>query len=162
MGLIKAIRPRQKAMLGRKHLIAQTERAAGLPSDPAADTPRQSWIRARISKQAALDIVNLRRWREVTGGGVYYNRKVDNAIANTLPTDFDIRPTLRAHPVPITIIDGDHDYIDPGARAWKSLAASVAVVFDVLPHAGHYAWIDDPTRFAAALRAGLRRADATR
>ncbi|MGH8148154.1 MAG: alpha/beta fold hydrolase [Rhodanobacteraceae bacterium] len=161
-GWIKAMRPRQQALLGRKDLIATTETAAGLPADPARDTPRQASIRWRIGQQAALNIIDLGRWKQVTGGGIYYNQKVDDAIGDSLPSRFDIRLTRAAHPVPITVIDGDKDYIDPAGKGWTALAKVGKVVVDVIPDASHYAWIDAPEVFSAALARGLERADARR
>jgi proline iminopeptidase len=161
-GWVKAMRPRQKIMMGRTQAIAQAEMAAGLSKDSKMDTPEQASARWRISKQAALEIVDLQRWREVTGGMVYYNDKVDDAIGNTLPDGFDIGPTLATHPVPITLIQGDRDYVDPAAEAWSSYADAGKVHVDVMPAASHYAWIDDPAAFASALRSGLARADAGR
>lgn len=161
-GWVKAMRPRQQALMGRANLIATVEKAADLTADPGADTAQQASVRWRIRKQAALDVVDLHRWKQVTGGGVYYDERVDDAIGDTLPDDFDVRPTLRVHPVPLTIIQGDRDYADPAAESWKALAHGGAAVIDVLPHASHYAWIDDPAEFSTALRAGLRRADAGR
>jgi pimeloyl-ACP methyl ester carboxylesterase len=161
-GWVKAMRPRQKTLMGRTRLIAQVEKTAGLPTDPSHDTPQQDSIRWRIAKQAALNIIDLRRWKQVIGGGVYYNAKVDDAIGNTLPDDLDIRPVLASHPVPITIIDGDQDYIDPAGSSWKSLTGSDHVVVDVMRHASHYSWVDDPQAFAGALANGLVRADRQR
>lgn len=158
MAWVKAMRPRQSAMRNRKAMIATVEKDAGLPDDPGNDTPEQHSIRWRIADQAALDVVDLGRWKQVTGGGVYYNEEVDNAIGNTLPDDFDIRPTLKVHPVPITIINGDHDYVDPSGESWRPLTGTGQVMIKMIPHAGHYAWIDDPRAFADALRAGLAHA----
>src|SRR5581483_5252909 len=158
-GWVKSMRPRQKALLGRMDAIAKAEKGAGLPADSRADTAEQSSIRWHIAKQAALDIVDLSRWQQVTGGQVYYNPKVDDAIGNTLPNEFDIMSTLKSHPVPITVISGDQDYIDPSGETWKSLTADNPVVIHVMPHAGHYSWIDDPKAFSAAFENGLVRSE---
>ncbi|MDN5780662.1 MAG: alpha/beta hydrolase [Luteimonas sp.] len=161
-GWIKAMRFRQEKLMNRKDLIAEVEKEAGLPADPRRDSPQQASIRWRISGQAPLNIIDLRRWKELTGGMVYYNEKVDDVIGNTMASDFDIRPTLRMHPVPITIINGDDDYIDPAAKSWAPLSGTGYVQLDVMPHASHYSWIDDPVAFGAALRKALARADSAR
>lgn len=151
----KAFAARQDALLVRPDM-AQVLVEAGLPADPVADTPRQARIRLRIRYNDPLDIINLHRWREVTGGGVYYNRKASAAIAASMPS-WDIRPVLAAHPVPITLIQGDRDYVDPAAQSWRALVRSGQVRLHVLRDAGHSAWIDRPQAFADALRDGLDR-----
>jgi pimeloyl-ACP methyl ester carboxylesterase len=82
---------------------------------------------------------------------------VDDAIGDSLPTRWDIEPARKQYSIPITIIQGDHDYIDPSASAWRSLTKLGEVQIKVIRDAGHYSWIDDPSAFAKALRAGLSR-----
>ncbi|WP_266160311.1 alpha/beta fold hydrolase [Dyella silvatica] len=159
---LKVMRPRQHVLMGRAEAIAAAEKAASLPTDPKSDTAQQKSTRWRIEKQASLNIIDLSRWRDITGGGVYYNEKVSEAIGNTLPSDFDVRPTLKAHPVPITVIQGDHDYIDPAGQSWLSDVKAGLAQVNVVPSASHYSWIDDPSGFAIALRKGLSRADVGR
>jgi pimeloyl-ACP methyl ester carboxylesterase len=64
--------------------------------------------------------------------------------------------------VPITIIQGDHDYVEQSAVSWSALKASGAplgrcVQVVVIKDAGHASWMDDPAAFAAALEQGLDR-----
>ena len=138
----KAVEARQSALIARTD-IAPMLAEAGLPAHSSRDTPRQARMRLRIQYNAPLDIVNLHRWQQLTGGGVYYNRKAGAAIAASMPV-WDIRPTLKAHPVPITIIQGDSDYIDPAARLWSGLARDGQVRLHLMHDAGHEAWIDQP------------------
>lgn len=156
------MRPRQKALAARTQAIAAATKAAGLPADAKNDTAEQTSIRWRIEKLASTNIIDLDRWRQLTGGRVYYSETVADAISNTLPNGFDIRPTLQAHPVPVTIIQGDRDYIDPAARSWSAGKTPTMAHVSVMPAASHYAWIDDPVEFAKALHDGLSRADAGR
>ncbi|WP_426700992.1 alpha/beta fold hydrolase [Rhodanobacter sp. Col0626] len=152
----KALDARQMAMMARPE-IKQALAAAGLPADKAADTPQQARMRQRIQFFAPSNIVDLRHWRELTGAGIYYNGKVGAAIGASVPADMDIRPTLAAHPVPVTVIQGDRDYVDPGAQNWSTLAKAGKVELHVMHAAAHYAWIDQPKAFADALRDGLDR-----
>jgi proline-specific peptidase len=150
----KALDRRETAMMSREDAIARALAGAGLPADKRRDTPRQARMRLRIRYNAPLDLVHVERWHQLTGGGIYYNRKASAAIAASMPV-WDVRPVIDAHPVPITVIQGDHDYLDPSARAWAVLAKAGKVHLDVIRDAGHCAWIDRPQAFAAALRAGL-------
>jgi pimeloyl-ACP methyl ester carboxylesterase len=54
------------------------------------------------------------------------------------------------------VIQGDHDYLDPGAAQWDRLRHDhPSVDVTVIPRAGHNAWIDDPHAFDQALAAAL-------
>lgn len=154
--LDKEMDPRQSALMTRPE-VAQAVAQAGLPSDKAADTPQQARERQRVQNFAPSNIIDLSHWRELTGGGVYYNGAVSEAIQASVPDDLDIRPVLKRNPVPVTVIQGDRDYVDPAAKAWSSLVSAGKVKLYVMPAAAHYAWIDQPKAFAEALRDGLNR-----
>jgi pimeloyl-ACP methyl ester carboxylesterase len=151
-GMIKAIRARQAAMSQRPG-VAQVLKAEGLDGDPKAMTPAQRYARSRI-EGANRDLVHVERWRRLQP--LFDNSAVDDAVGDSLPPSFDFRPTLKAHPVPIDIIQGDQDYMDPGAAAWRDTSAKVRVI----PGASHMAWIDNPDAFSTALREALRDAAA--
>jgi proline-specific peptidase len=154
----KAMEKREDAVMARPHMD-QVLVDEGFPADPSEDTPEQAWHRLVLRYNAPLDIVNLHLWRQVTGGGVYYNHKASAAIGNSVAS-WNILATLRAHPIPVTVIQGDHDYVDPSARHWAILARKDAVRLHVIRGGAHRAWIDQPKAFAAALTAGLNAAPA--
>jgi proline iminopeptidase len=152
------MRSRQRAMRERSE-VKEVLDAEGLGSKGPPDhfsAEQQSW-KHRIEGLAAVNVFHVERWRQVQGGGVYYNEAVDDAIGNSLPARWDIEPTLREHPVPITIVQGDHDFFDPSASTWRSLESSRDVQIVVIRDAGHYSWIDNPDAFAQAVRTGLSR-----
>src|SRR5690606_4113442 len=93
---------------------------AGLLNDTLL-TPKQKSDRFKITGLASFNMYDISNWRKFKGGGVYYTRAVDNAIGATIPSTYDIRPTLERFPVPITIIQGDKDYIDPAGAYWSSI-----------------------------------------
>jgi proline-specific peptidase len=150
----KALEQRETAMMAREDAIARALAEAGLPSDKHRDTPRQARMRLRIRYNAPLDLVHVERWHQLTSGGIYYNHAAGAAIAASMPT-WAVRPASDAHPVPITVIQGDSDYLDPAAHLWSALAKAGKVRVHVIHDAGHCAWIDQPQAFAAALRDGL-------
>ncbi len=98
-GFIKTMRPRQQALRNRPIEIERAWDVAGLPKDSADDTPQQNTIRWRISNQAPISIIDLAKWKQVTGGMVYYNQDVDEAVGNSLPESIDFSETIRAHPI---------------------------------------------------------------
>lgn len=54
--------------------------------------------------------------------------------------------------IPIRVILGDADYVDPEAIVWTGIIeAARDGRLTVLPGAGHNAWIDRPEAFRAAL-----------
>jgi len=152
--VLAATRPRMK-LLRERPLVATVLQNEHLAGSPDTLTDRQRSMRGRI-RDASIDIVHLDRWRQVYGGGVYYNDKVGDAIGGSLPAQIDMAASLQTHTVPITIIDGDQDFLDPAGQGWKQTASlHPNIKVDVLPSAGHYAWIDAPAEFAKDLSAGL-------
>ncbi|MEO7680953.1 MAG: alpha/beta hydrolase [Sphingomonas sp.] len=157
--LAAVMRPRQKALRERP-AVADTLALEGLSGPDDTLTARQRSMKARITGNAALNVMNLNRWRQNVGGGVYYNRLVDERVASSISGRLDFGEALLAHPVPVTIIQGDCDYIDPGASAWRSFAAAhptLKIRVNVIAAASHYAWIDGPAAFRRALARGLSR-----
>jgi pimeloyl-ACP methyl ester carboxylesterase len=129
-------------------------RAAGLAGEVDELTPQQSSLRYRITGLAACSIYRIDNWRR--SRSMHWNRDAAIAIDQTIPGDYDIRPALRTHPIPISVIQGDHDYLDPGAAQWDRLRHDhPSVDVTVIPRAGHNAWIDDPHAFDQALTVAL-------
>lgn len=160
--LIQAARPAMQALAARPE-VAQAIQAAGLPAEGAPETPQQASLRNKIAWSAAYNLARPERWRDLKGGGVLHSSAAEEAIGATLPETYDVGRALRDHAVPVTVIQGDQDYLDPAGRSWRELAsedlggAAGSVAIEVLPQAGHYAWIDQPQRFRDALRRALAR-----
>jgi pimeloyl-ACP methyl ester carboxylesterase len=122
-------------------------------------TPKQRSEIARI-KFASASIYHIDRWREAKGWGIYFNEAAGNAAASSLfkrlTNDYDFTPVIENHPYPITVISGDHDYVDFGNAFFKLYSKEVKNLdLIVIRDAGHNAWIDDPINFRLALDAGL-------
>lgn len=120
---------------------------------------RQRSDKYKITGLAAYNMIDLKHWRRFKGGRVFYNPLVDGAIASSLSERYDIRPAMKENPVPITVIQGDQDYIDPGAGIyWNELLKEYNQVHRiVIPQSGHYIWLDHPEAFDRALRQALDR-----
>lgn len=149
--LVKQMRVRSKALMARPRVARLLEKE-GVSGDPKKLSPKQLSIRNRIVAFADFDLVHVERWRQLQGGGVFYNAAVDNAVGASLPDTYDFRSVMKDHPVPISVIQGDQDYVDPSASAWAGTTARVQVV----AQASHYAWIDKPAAFTAALGRALQ------
>jgi pimeloyl-ACP methyl ester carboxylesterase len=142
--------------------VAQALQAAGIPKDASTDslTDQQRYVRFKIDGLASFNLYHVERWRQIEGGGVYYDSAVDDAVGDSFPMQFDILSTLRAHPVPITVLQGDSDYTDPAASTWAAETASYPTIkVLVIPKASHYSWVDAPEDFENDLVLGLQRAE---
>lgn len=105
---------------------------------------------------AGVNLFHVDRWRQVAGGQVFYKPEVAMAVRSTMPPDYDYVGDLQRHAHPVTMIVGDHDCVDPGARRAEA-AAGGAVRTVVLHEAGHSAWLDQPGAFADAVGQALDR-----
>jgi proline iminopeptidase len=159
--LVARLRDEMKSLRNRPEVSA-ARKAAGLPADALNSstelTPKQTRARNLIG-DASVDLVHVDRWRQIRGSGVYYRREVDDAIGDSLEDyKYDILPVLERHPVPIDVQQGDQDFADPAGKSWRGVKEKVGFVrITVIKDAGHYAWIDAPQEFAAALGASLGR-----
>lgn len=171
-------------MMGRPEVVAEIRKAglgplydkitaaeARLKTDPG-DSAAARAMEAEISPQdasrlhqirfAGVNMFHIDRWREMEGGGVYYNGAAADRLAGTAPAKWDLPAALGQRAIPITVIQGDHDYVEQSAVSWSALKASGAplgrcVHVVVIKGAGHASWLDDPKAFDAALAQGLDR-----
>jgi pimeloyl-ACP methyl ester carboxylesterase len=132
-------------------------RRASVDGDPAVLAPKQQTEAWRI-RYAAANLHHVERWRALKGGQVFYNARAGRAAGQTVPRDYDYTPALLGHACSVTVIIGDHDFVDWGGvrhQAWTRGAPNATVV--VLRDAGHNAWLDAPDPFRDALEAALAR-----
>ncbi len=126
------------------------------PETAAAAHVRGSGLKIRL---ASIDFYHVERWRQFQGAGVYYNEHVDDAIGNSIPAHLEFLSALRSHHIPVTIIQGDHDYLDPSGARWAAVQRRDPLVrVNAVLKACHYIWVDSPRAFATDLNAGLSRA----
>jgi proline iminopeptidase len=109
-------------------------------------------------KFAAANLYRIDRWPLLRGGGVFYNTPVGQAAAISMEdlAPWDFASKWRRHDHPVTVIVGDHDYVDWQAalsRHWFETDDHVRLV--VLDRAGHVLWLDRPRAFREALLGGL-------
>lgn len=155
-----AITKRGEAMVGRPEVEAQLAKE-GLDKVTESSAARLQTLRWRL-RFASVNMVRVERWRAIEGGRVYYNGEVGTRLSASAPASWDVPAMLGARRIPISVIQGDRDYVDQGASGWTALqqepgplAGCVEVA--VLERAGHVAWLDDPDAFEAALGKALSR-----
>jgi len=105
---------------------------------------------------AGVNIYNVERWREVKGGMVFYNQRAGTAAGRSLPESWNHFKTYKEVSVPITIINGTHDFVDIDGKVFSKLSKNIDnVEYVLLDKAGHNAWIDRPDVFYNILEKGL-------
>ena len=144
-----------KRFNGRPEVRIQIERA-GL-NKPSL-TPYEASQLRRINS-AAGSIYKVTRWRQ----NVFFiaNKETAQAIRNSTNFVYDWTKILSAHPFPLTVINGEYDYVvgSKGSPIWKRVVKTEAtnVRLVLIQDAGHNSWIDDPEKFRNALRQALMR-----
>jgi pimeloyl-ACP methyl ester carboxylesterase len=86
----------------------------------------------------------------------FHNPRAGSAAWKTMPQTYDFTDALRNRSCPTSVILGDHDFSDMGARVIRRQLAGVPrVELTVLKNAGHALWVDQPAAFAAAVERAL-------
>jgi pimeloyl-ACP methyl ester carboxylesterase len=106
---------------------------------------------------AGANLAKVENWTRLRGGQVFYSAAAGQAASQSLPQPYDFLPTLRASKVPISILMGDHDFLDFGGIVYPRLFAGAEHIrVIVLEQAGHNAWVDQPDEFRETLASLLR------
>jgi proline iminopeptidase len=152
----KELSGRQKALRNRPE-IKETVTASGYDdSSGKVLNAFEKSMRFKITGLASFNLYHIDKWQQFQGGGVYYNFRVAAAIGNTMPETYDLRPAFDKYPVPVTIIQGDQDYMDPAAGHWAELIKKYPLIrLSVIKDASHYSWIDDPEGFRKYFQSAL-------
>jgi proline iminopeptidase len=133
--------------------IEAEKRKAGVDRAPLTDKRRIADWRIRF---ASANLYDVGRWRELRGGLAFYNPRAGSAAHKSMPTTYDFTEALRKRSCPTSIILGDHDISDMGARVIRRQLAGVPRgELTVIRNAGHALWVDQPSAFAAALDRAL-------
>ncbi len=131
-------------------------RRAGL--DVPNPTPKQQ-AQIRLIRQVAGNLVHIGRWREWLPMRVAL--AAAEATRDTTNFVYDHGPLLARHPHPVTVINGEHDYIvgPRNSPLWRHLQATEApnIRVAVIENAAHMPWEDDPVEFGEELRRALAR-----
>lgn len=154
--ILGPIHQRIKELRNRPEVSIALENA-GLLNDSLL-TPKKQSDRFKITGNASFNMYNIADWKKFKGGGVYYNSEVDGAIGSSIPETYDITPSLEKFPVPITVIQGDRDYIDPSASHWNEIIIQYEFVkLFTIEYASHNIWLDDKKKFDLYLEEAIAR-----
>jgi proline iminopeptidase len=142
------------ALFERPEIEAEKKKA-GLDRAPLSD--RQKIDEWRI-RYAAANLYNVSNWRQLRGGMAFYNPRASSAASKSMPQAYDFLDVLRSRACPTSVILGDHDISDMGARVIREQSARVPQVeLTVIENAGHALWVDQPTAFIQAIGRALKR-----
>lgn len=109
-------------------------------------------------KFASASIYDIKNWRKMKGGWVFYNQKAGTAAGTTMPESYDWIATYKNNPeVNITVINGTHDFVDFGGKLHgKWLNPLENVTYHLVENAGHNAWIDQPQIVTKLIHQGFK------
>jgi len=113
---IAQVRRRDRSLEARPQVKAEMVAAANIRGS-----------RSKVGN-AAIDFYHIDRWRQFQGAGVYYNEHVDDSIGNSIAPHLEFLSALESHHIPVTIIQGDHDYLDPSASRWSAVKRRAPLV----------------------------------
>jgi proline iminopeptidase len=157
---LRPVRDSQLASEQRKAANALFERPeidiekklAGVDHPPLSDRQKTAEWRIRF---ASANLYDVSKWRQLRGGMAFYNPRAGSDASKSMPEAYDFVSLLRSRSCPTSVILGDHDIGDMGARVIREQLAGVPrVELTVIRNAGHVLWIDQP----AAVRQALDRA----
>jgi len=118
---------------------------------------REETFKFRISF-ASRFLYNISRWREIGGGGPYYNARTDELTSQTMPSGWDYYKNFRESKTPVSVILGDHDFLDMGATITKKQTEGIPnAEVVVIKNAGHQIWTDQPESFRAQFEKALKK-----
>ena len=112
-------------------------------------------FRIQFAKRMLYDIT---KWRSLMGGRALYKGHVFHLTSSTYPqSGWDYFEEFKQQAYPVSIIIGDHDFLDFGnhlTRKWSSEVPRIK--FTTIENAGHLIWIDQPEAFSKVLHHHLK------
>lgn len=112
-------------------------------------------FRVAIGSRFLFDISN---WTKLRGGGPFYNPNVGYLTNQTMPANgWNYISDFERSGVSVSVIIGDHDFLDMGAniiKKWTENSADVDI--GIIKDAGHSIWLDKPVEFQIKLVDALR------
>ncbi|MEM9934341.1 MAG: alpha/beta hydrolase [Bacteroidota bacterium] len=125
-------------------------------SPPLTSQEETSLFRINFAGRMLYDVT---KWTELRGGRALYKGKVFGLTQTTYPKEgWNFIEDIRKASYPITLIIGDHDFLDFGAVLAKRWAAEIPrMELLVVEKAGHSLWIDQPEKMKHLLEKTLQK-----
>lgn len=147
--------PAFQAFLNRPEVTQELEKYNLHRKQPAL-TSREQTMKFRIDVFKRM-IYAVGKANEVMGGRALYKANVFELTAKTYPAGgWNYIAAFKEQAWPVSIITGDHDFLDFGAGIVKKWAAEEPrIKVNIIKKAGHIIWIDQPDEFEKQLTAHL-------
>ncbi len=118
---------------------------------------KEETIKSRINF-GKLMLYDISKWTELSNGKALYKGKVYDLTARTYPKDgWNYYAEFKKQKYPISIIIGDHDWLDFGNNLYKKWNKEVPrIKMTSIKNAGHMPWIDQSTELIKQLRIHLK------
>jgi proline iminopeptidase len=145
----------------KRTAVARELEELGLTRTAPALTSREETVKYRIEVAARM-LADVRKWRDLTGGRALFKAHVGSLTSKTYPAEgWDYVTEFARRSYPVSVIVGDHDFLDMGTPLLRAWSRSVPrLELSVIPDAGHLPWIDQPEAFRQLLQRHLDRTDA--
>ena len=120
-------------------------------------TSQEETILFRINFAGRM-LYDVTKWTELMGGRALYKGKVFGLTQNSYPEEgWNFIEDMKKASYPLTLIIGDHDFLDFGAVLAKGWAEVIPrMQLRVVGKAGHSLWVDQPKGVKKHLREALR------
>ncbi|MEW7290509.1 alpha/beta fold hydrolase [Aquimarina sp. 2304DJ70-9] len=117
---------------------------------------RERTVKSRINF-GKLMLYDISKWSKLDNGKALYKGKVYGLTAKTYPKNgWDYFSKFKKHTYAISIIIGDHDWLDFGNGLYGKWVKEVPrIKMTSIRNAGHMPWIDQPKEMTKALRMNL-------
>jgi proline iminopeptidase len=114
-----------------------------------------SKFRIQFAKRMLYDVS---KWPSLMGGRALYKGQVFELTARTYPpSGWDYFQQFKRQAYPVSIIIGDHDFLDFGNHLTRKWAGDVPrIKLTTIENAGHLIWIDQPKAFSKELQQHLK------
>ena len=146
-----------RALLNRPAVKAELDKLnLSRENPPLSSQEETSKFKINFSSRFLYDVS---KWRELSAGGPYYNVNTDQLTSKTMPqSGWDYPANFLKSKIPVSVILGDHDFLDMGGaivKKWSQNIPSVEVA--VIENAGHQIWTDQPEKFRDHLDKALKK-----
>lgn len=144
-----------QAFLNRPQVLQELDKYGLNRSTPSLTSQEHtSRFRINFAKRMLYDVG---KWPQLTGGRALYKGHVFSLTTETYPkSGWDFLDDFKKQPYPISIIIGDHDFLDFKNLLVKKWVRDVPrIKLSVIKSAGHLIWLDQPQKFKAALQGHL-------
>lgn len=149
-------------LLNRKEVeeIAQIYKDKGLDSIKSVQDIEKSRLSHKDLTEywrlnfAAVNIYDIKKYNMVKGGKAYFKQDA-SVMTETVNWDYDYRNVINDE-AKTTVINGAYDFLDFDSKTFKILLKEYPKIkLNIIPDAGHNAWIDNPKLFKEYLIEGL-------